>query len=64
MMPKWHNHLTYIQSTLSNILIIKSHIFECNSHTQLTQFNNWGGNFYILTLPLPYKAEKLLKISS
>lgn len=43
MMPKWHNHLTYIQSTLSNILIIKSHIFECNGHTQLTQFNNWGG---------------------
>lgn len=36
MMPKWHNHLTYIQSTLSNILIIKSHIFECISHTQLT----------------------------
>lgn len=36
MMPKRHKLLIYIQSILSNILIIKSHIFECNSHTQLT----------------------------
>lgn len=36
MMPKWHKQLNYIQSTLSNFLIIKSHVFECNRHTLLT----------------------------
>ena len=36
MMPKRHKLLIYIQSALSNFLIIKSHIFECNSYTLLT----------------------------